>query len=166
MPLKLILTRHAKSDWGDPMLQDRDRSLNARGRRDAPRIGAWLAAQGHLPGQALVSAATRTRETWMLLSAEFGREVPVTFLDQLYHAEGATLLATLQAAHASAVMIVGHNPGISEAAYRLVSMPPSHGRFIDYPTCATLVCAFAVDTWDQVSWGMGDVVDFVTPHDV
>ena len=64
MTLTLILIRHAKSDWDDPRLTDHQRPLNARGRRAAPRVGAWIADMGLTPQQALVSDAMRTRETW------------------------------------------------------------------------------------------------------
>ncbi|MEE3099475.1 MAG: histidine phosphatase family protein, partial [Pseudomonadota bacterium] len=61
---RLVLMRHAKSDWGDPGLGDHDRPLNDRGRRAAPRMGAWLAAQGAFPDAALLSSARRVQETW------------------------------------------------------------------------------------------------------
>jgi phosphohistidine phosphatase len=63
MTLRLILSRHAKSGWDDPDLSDHDRPLNARGRGDAPKVGAWLRAKGYLPDAALVSSARRTQET-------------------------------------------------------------------------------------------------------
>ena len=42
MTLRLILTRHAKSGWDDPDLEDFDRPLTERGRRSAAAIGRWL----------------------------------------------------------------------------------------------------------------------------
>ncbi|MFV0438327.1 MAG: SixA phosphatase family protein [Desulfopila sp.] len=36
---RLYLIRHGKSSWSDAALADLDRPLNARGRRDAPRMG-------------------------------------------------------------------------------------------------------------------------------
>ena len=38
----LLILRHAKSSWDDPALDDHERPLNKRGRRDAPRIGKLL----------------------------------------------------------------------------------------------------------------------------
>ena len=61
--MKLILTRHAKSAWDDPLLSDFDRTLNARGRDAARRVGAWLNANGHLPQEVILSGAARTVET-------------------------------------------------------------------------------------------------------
>src|SRR5579859_3831085 len=65
---RLILLRHAKSDW--PEGPDLDRPLAKRGRRDAPRIGRWLRAHGFVPDVVICSAARRTRETWALVAPE------------------------------------------------------------------------------------------------
>ncbi len=166
MSLKLILTRHAKSDWGDPMLADRDRPLNKRGRRDAPRIGAWLASEGHVPDQALISAARRTQETWSLLSAAFAEDVPATFLSELYHAGPQGILEAIQGGNGKTLILIAHNPGIAEVAHRILRNSPSHPRFYDYPTAATLVCRIPAERWDEADWGMGETLAFLTPHDL
>jgi phosphohistidine phosphatase len=166
MTLTLILTRHAKSDWDDPALDDHDRPLNGRGRGDAPKIGAWLSDRGHLPAEALVSSARRTQETWERLAPELGRAVPMTTLPGLYHAEAEDILRHLRGASAPAVLLIGHNPGIGEFAHRIVDEPAPHPRFIDYPTCATLVAEFPFDAWHEVDWWSGRAVDFVVPRDL
>jgi phosphohistidine phosphatase len=166
MTLTLILTRHAKSDWDDPLLSDHDRVLNARGRGDAPKIGAWLAAQGHVPEAVLVSSARRTQETWELLAPTLERPVPMTVEPDLYHAEAQQILQHLRGASVQKVMLIGHNPGIGECAHRIVAEPAAHPRFIDYPTCATLVAEFEGNDWSAVDWWSGRVVDFVVPRDL
>ena len=166
MPLTLILTRHAKSDWDDPALSDHDRPLNARGRRDAPRVGAWLAGSGYRPGEALVSSARRTQETWERLAAALDRAPAPRTLPGLYHAGAADILQQLRGATVPTVIVIGHNPGIGEFAYRIVDTPAAHPRFIDYPTCATLVADFAADGWDRVDWRSGRCLDFVVPRDL
>jgi phosphohistidine phosphatase len=168
MSLTLILTRHAKSDWGDPGLSDRDRPLNARGRRDAPRMGAWIAAQGGAPQLALVSAARRTRETWAAMAAPLGGEaVRVEWREALYHAEPDGILQALSGVtDATAVMVVGHNPGIGEAAQAILRRAPDHPRFDDYPTCATLIAHLPIDGWSEIDWGIGRPMAFATPHDL
>ena len=55
MPRELLILRHAKSAWDTPAASDYERPLNGRGKRDAPRIGAWLCAQGLLPDHVLAS---------------------------------------------------------------------------------------------------------------
>ena len=44
----LYLLRHAKSSWDKPDLSDRDRPLNARGERDASRMGEALGKLSYL----------------------------------------------------------------------------------------------------------------------
>ena len=166
MTLTLILTRHAKSDWDDPLLSDHDRVLNARGRGDAPKVGAWLRAQGHVPDAALVSSARRTQETWELLSPAFGTAVPMTVVPGLYHAEAEQILEHLRGAEGRTIMVIGHNPGIGGFAHRIVEDPAAHPRFIDYPTCATLVAEFPGEDWSRVDWWSGRVVDFIVPRDL
>lgn len=166
MTLRLILTRHAKSDWNDPALADHDRPLNARGQGDAPRIGAWLRAMGYLPDAALVSSARRTQETWEGIAPQLGGHLPMREMPGLYLADPEVILAHLRAQDAATVLLIGHNPGIGEAAHRIVASPPKHPEFADYPTCATLVVDFACDDWGAIGWGMGHAVDFIVPRDL
>lgn len=166
MTLRLILTRHAKSDWDNPLLSDHQRRLNPRGQAAAPRIGRWLADHGYLPGQALVSDATRTRETWALLSAELPSPVPVRFEPALYHASPDTMLRVLQSASAQTVILIGHNPGIAEFARHLVQSSPPHPGFGRYPTCATLVVDFPQAQWADITPGTGTARDFIVPREL
>lgn len=162
MFLKLILMRHAKSDWGSPDLPDHTRPLNKRGAGDAPVMGDWLRRKGHLPDTVLCSTATRTRETLQ------GLDVTATeqFLPSLYHADPDTMLEALQNADGETVLMLGHNPGIAFFAASLLQSPPAHPRFDDYPTCATLVANFAIPRWSALRYRSGIAVDFVIPADL
>ena len=139
MTLRLILTRHAKSDWSTPGAPDHDRPLNARGRRQAPLVGRWLASRRDLPARILCSDATRTRETLDLILPELGVAPDVSFDAALYHAAPETILAAIRAELVPTVMVIGHNPGLAEAALRLCHTPPANPRFAYFPTAATAV---------------------------
>ncbi len=160
--LTLILMRHAKSSWGAPSLADHDRPLNDRGKRSAEAMGRWLKGRDYLPDAVLSSSSRRTRETFEGL--DLG--APVKFTRELYHAGPAGMLQVLREAEAKSVLMLGHNPGIAEFAERLLSAPPDHPRFDDYPTCATLVARFDSSTWRDVAWGQGETVDFAIPREV
>lgn len=162
MTRRLILMRHAKSDWGSRTLSDHARPLNPRGRRAARAMGDWLRQQGLLPDTALVSTAMRTRETWTRL----GLGGKVRFSDALYHAAPEDILGELRGAFGANVLILGHNPGIAEFAALLLAAPPAHPRFDDYPTCATLVADFEIRSWADLRPGTGRLVAFVTPRDI
>ncbi len=166
MTLRLILTRHAKSSWGQPGLGDHERPLNARGRNAAAAIGGWLTTQGYLPGQALVSSATRTQETWERIAARMPSAPSADILPRLYLAEPEDMLAALQKAQAPVVILIAHNPGSAWLAQGLANTPPAHPDFARYPTAATAILDFDAESWSDVTWGTGQVVDFTVPRDL
>lgn len=163
---RLILMRHAKSDWDDPALSDHDRPLNTRGRKAAHALGRWLREQGLIPDVALVSTATRTRETWDGLAAEWSAPPEASLLPELYNADPEAMLALLRKAEAPVVLVLGHNPGLAELAHRLVAEAPDHPKFARYPTGATLVAEFDTDTWADIRPGLARALAFVVPRDL
>lgn len=159
---RLVLMRHAKSSWSNPVDGDHARPLNARGQRSAKALGDWLRAESVAIDQALVSTATRTRETFEAL----GLTCDVTYLDRLYHAGAHDMREALGTAIGNTVLMLGHNPGIAWFAHDLVASPPDHPRFDDYPTCATLVARFDIPQWHDLRPGRGEVEAFVTPREL
>ena len=162
---RLILTRHAKSSWDDPATPDHDRPLNDRGKA-AAELGVWLASRGYVPGEVLCSDALRTRKTWSGLAPALPGTPVLNLKPALYHAGPDVMLAVLRHATEDCVMMIGHNPGIAEFAGRLVARAPVSAEFSRYPTGATLVCDFMVDSWAEVGFGLGTTVDFIVPKEV
>lgn len=159
---RLILTRHAKSDWDDPTLPDHDRPLNGRGRRSARALGDWLASRGYDPEEVLCSSALRTRQTWdCVAQAVFETRPDLRIEPALYQAAPETMLRVLKTATASTVMMIGHNPGIAAFAAMLPARPPLDPQFRSYPTAATLVMDFQAGSWAEVEPGQGSVRDFI-----
>ena len=166
MTLRLILTRHAKSSWDDPLMSDHDRPLNARGKAAAADLGGWLTSRGYLPGQVLCSDALRTRETWEGIAPALAAPPVPELKPTLYHASADVMLAVLRHATAPVVMMIGHNPGIAALAQKLPASPPLDPDFRRYPTGATLVCEFACESWGEVAWGSAAVDDFTVPREL
>lgn len=161
MPKRLILTRHAKSDW-EIDASDHDRPLNKRGQVAAPKMGDWLRHHLFIPDQIQTSSARRTRETCEGL----GFNVPVHAHEILYNASAQTMLRIMRRAQGETVLMIGHNPGIADFANRLVSQAPTHARFQDYPTCATAVIDFDINIWTQLRFHSGLLVDFAIPREL
>ena len=59
MPKKLILFRHAKSDWTSGAASDHARPLARRGMEAARVMGKFLMSAGEVPEQILCSSAVR-----------------------------------------------------------------------------------------------------------
>lgn len=110
---RLILMRHAEAERASANGGDRDRVLSTKGRHDAARMGQALAARGVRPDLALVSPATRTRQTWDLVHDALG-DVDVRSDNGLYNASPESLRRFVEAAEdqAGCLMLVGHNPGV------------------------------------------------------
>lgn len=162
MPLTLILMRHAKSSWGNPKLDDFDRPLNERGRRDAPRVGLWLRQHALEPEDALCSTAVRAKQTL----DELGLETPTIFLPDLYMATPAQLMKAIKGASSKRLLVIAHNPGIGHLAADLLKKTPDHPKFRRYPTSATTVADFEIDDWTKIAPGTGEIRHFIVPHDL
>ena len=177
---KLVLLRHAKSAWPD--VPDHERPLARRGQRDAPVMGRWLRAAGHVPDQVLCSTARRARETWQLAQAELDAAPPVGFDDGVYWVSAVQLLDLIRRAPTAVrtLLVVGHDPAIAELALRLTATTsPAHlGAVSDaapaamldrmrakFPTAAIAVFEFAKN-WDQLGPGTARLTHFVIPRDL
>jgi phosphohistidine phosphatase len=168
---RLLLLRHAKSSWDDPDLVDFDRPLSGRGLKTAPRVGRELARRGWLPDLALVSPALRTRDTWRLVAAELPASVQAEFIQALYEATAADILAKVRQANAeaSSLLVLGHNPGLEEFARRLAgsrSDAPALNRLEEkFPTAA--LARFDVDgDWAQLALGNARLTHCIWPKDL
>ena len=172
---QLLILRHAKSSWDEASLADRDRPLNARGRRSVATMRKAMRDLGLQPDIVLVSTARRTLETMDLL--EPWDETPlIEPMDGLYLASVPQLLATLHevAETARAVMIIGHNPGLHELALMLVGSrlledhetvhhEPLRALSQGFPTGA--LAEFVVPgAWGQLGPGSARLVRFLTPR--
>jgi phosphohistidine phosphatase len=164
---RLLLLRHAKSDWPDG-IDDAMRPLAERGRDDAPEIGRAIAKLSFVPGLAMVSAALRTRQTWDLASAQLGRAVPARFEEGLYAASEKTILEFIRAApdEAETLMVVGHNPGLERLARSFAKSGDADAiRRVEkkYPTCGLAVIELPVNHWKDAAPPAGRLEMFLTP---
>ncbi len=166
MSLRLILIRHAKSDWATAGLSDHARPLADRGRHDAPRMGAWLKSQGQAPTEVLCSDSRRTKETLALMKPEWDHAPDVRHMPELYSAPPAKLLEALRGARGARVAIVAHNPGIGALAAQLAAEAPEHPKFRRYPTASVTVLEFEAANWADVRPGSGRVLAFAVPADL
>tara|TARA_R110002096_G_scaffold5809_3_gene26817 strand:- start:12342 stop:12842 length:501 start_codon:yes stop_codon:yes gene_type:complete len=144
--MKIItLVRHAKSSWSDSGLSDRERPLNRRGERDAPDMGQRIAGHGIRPSQIIASPAVRAWSTARIIAQEIA--YPVEFLqkeDRLYLASLTALLDTVVAQDDgfNDLMVVGHNPGLTEFANYLIP-----GITNNLPTAGVVSVQLDTDTW-------------------
>jgi phosphohistidine phosphatase len=143
---RLVLLRHAKA-VPHGAIRDFDRGLEPRGRVEAGRSARLLADLGLAPDVAVVSPARRTQETWAQVSPILHAGA-VEEDKTVYEADARALLSCAQRrAEADTVLIVGHNPGLKDAARLLMGEGP-HNVYAaanlarGLPTSCALVLAF------------------------
>ncbi|GAA2181312.1 histidine phosphatase family protein [Leucobacter tardus] len=154
---ELVLVRHGKSDWGDPGLADHERTLNDRGRGDAPRMAARLAGSGVGIERLLSSTAVRARTTAEIFGETLGLAPELD--PDLYLATAETLMATAAACGAESVMVVAHDPGLSELASRC-----SGGAIDHMPACAVARFTWRAGSWADASGRAADEWSLDTPR--
>ncbi|MGR4880302.1 SixA phosphatase family protein [Streptomyces sp. LARHCF249] len=163
---RLLLVRHAKA-VPKGRVEDFDRPLSDRGRRNAPETGRWLAGAGYTVDLALCSPSRRTRQTWELIVPELASPPPTVHDDRLYNATPSGLVEVLSArgGDRGSVLLVGHNPGIHELASALCgSGPPELLERLreGFPTSGVVVVDLA-DGWDGLTPGCGSLKDLWSP---
>lgn len=161
----LFLVRHAKSDWEDGILSDHDRTLNERGRRDAPAMANHVATNYELPQLVVSSTAIRA-----LTTAEYflrACHVPLSHVVQtrtLYEANNAKLLRVVTELDnvLYRVMLVGHSPSVTDLVNYLTESNLSH-----MPTCGVAIVNFPnVLSWQEIGRGTGQLDAFLNPKGI
>src|SRR6266540_2139931 len=143
----LFLIRHAKSSWDDTALPDKDRPLGDRGRRDAPKMGKRLAERDVNPDLILSSPAMRALTTAQIIAKKLDYKLKdIVVDDRLYASAADDLLDVIHELgnKLERVMLVGHNPELTELAKRLSS------KIASMPTCAVAEFTFDAKSWSDI----------------
>lgn len=156
MTKKLILVRHAKSDWSVSGQKDFDRTLNDRGHRDAPRMGKVLFDKGIAIDAFISSAAERAYLTAQYFAEQFKLPVEEIIINEnLYEASARVWMNEVNQLNNNfnTVVIFGHNPGISHFAEYVTKE-----ELGEIPTCAIIGIALELDDWKMVSQNSGTLL--------
>lgn len=157
----LYLVRHAKSSWKDASLRDKDRPLNKRGKRDAPRMAEYLSQQIVRPDLFVSSPSTRTQDTAVSFLHAFGRlKKDLVLEEQLFHGSMGEIIGVVQALDDScdSAMLFVHNPGITSAVNRMADQ-----HIFNIPTCGAAGMSFDIDHWSDLKPGHAKMLFYFYP---
>lgn len=160
----LTLVRHAKSSWKDTGLKDFDRPLNNRGQRDLIGLAERIQILPH-PDQLLFSPARRTQLTREPLVVAWQLEPrQVLAAPDAYEASATVLLELLRqtADEVQHLVLVGHNPGLSDLTSLLTGSPMDY-----FPTSAFAHLELQIERWAQLAEHTARLAQFDYPklHD-
>lgn len=143
----LFLVRHGQSSWEDVKLADRDRPLTDKGKNDAAKMGKRL-AEAEVTVDALVaSPATRALATAAAIARRLDFKRKRIVQDERLYSGGVDDLLELireQGGEHKRLMLVGHNPALSELLRQLAD------KDVNLPTCAVAVLRFDGKSWAKI----------------
>lgn len=156
---KLYLIRHAKSDWSNPSLDDFDRPLSQRGKKNAPFMGEILKNKGINPDLIISSPAYRARETARKIAKKIKYIEEIMYNEYIYEASLKTILEVMNFIEDEydEVILVGHNPGLNMLAFYLVNFNEN------LPTSGVIEIEFNCQTWREASKSNAKFVSFEYP---
>jgi phosphohistidine phosphatase len=158
----IILVRHAKSSWKDLSLDDFDRPLNQRGKKNAPFMGKKLKERQIMPDLVLSSPAKRARKTATAIAKAIGYpKKKIIFDDNMYHASSKDIIEIIRNIDDKhkTIMLFGHNPDFNDLANILLKKNPIH----NIVTTGVYCIKFNVDQWQKVREGKGESVFYDYP---
>ncbi len=159
----LLLLRHAKSSWDHPDLDDRERPLNKRGKRQAPEIGKLVYTENLTPDLILTSPARRARKTAQEVAKKCGYDGEIDQVADFYPGGPADYLQILSKLPEGVrrVMVIAHNPGLEEFLQMLV------GQISPLSTAALAQVELPLEAWqDFNSSTRGKLVRILRPVEV
>ena len=156
---KLYIIRHAKSDWSNESLDDFDRPLNKRGKKNAPFMGKLLYKKEIVPDLIISSPAYRARETARIIAEKIGYHEEIMYNEYVYEATLRTILdvTVFIEDDYDDVFLVGHNPGLNMLAFYLVEFNEN------LPTCGVLEIEFDCNSWREINKSNARLVSFEYP---
>lgn len=153
----LLLIRHAKSDWEDPVLSDFDRPLNERGKSNAPMMAERLLAKKIKIDAFISSPAKRARKTAEAFARVYDRNKDdILFVEELYLAAPDVFFDVIRRANDDhkCIAVFSHNPGITDFVNQL-----TNARIDNIPTCGIFAIKSDIKKWS--SFGEeGNLFDF------
>lgn len=159
----LLLMRHGKSSWKDEKLEDHERPLKKRGRKDAKIIAKVIQENELIPDLIISSSAVRARETADIVAENLSFGKQIIAIDNLYMGEPLDFINALKILNNkyASVMIVAHNPGL-EAYLQIID-----GDIESVPTGALGQLVLALDDWKDISLDtMGDLISLWKPKEL
>lgn len=159
---ELFLVRHAKSSWKDASLEDIQRPLSDRGKRDAPLMSGLLLKLNLVPDLIYTSPALRAFSTAKIFAAEFNMPKKKIIIDEnIYHANAPDLLQLISELPDTAdrIFMIGHNPELTELC-NIMSAQSTE----DLRTCSILGMKFDIERWNEISGKKGTVFCEESPH--
>ena len=157
----LYLVRHAKSSWKYPNLDDFERPLNKRGRRNAPFMGSILKELKVTPDLVLSSPANRAATTARTIADHIDYPLDnIQYSEIIYSFSENALVHVIRQIDdkVKTAMVVGHNPALTDLANTIGDTAISN-----IPTCGVCCVNLKIPSWTEFGEQRGKLKFFEFP---
>ena len=157
----LYLVRHAKSSWKYPNLDDFERPLNKRGRKNAPFIGRMLKKLKVAPDLVISSPANRAAMTARVIASAINYPLEkIRYNEAIYEFDENALVDVVKQIDdaVNKAMVVGHNPALNGLANYIGDQPIGN-----IPTCGAICMELDISSWANISAHCGKLKFFEFP---
>ncbi|MBC7890441.1 MAG: histidine phosphatase family protein [Ferruginibacter sp.] len=157
----LLVVRHAKSSWDIGTLNDFERPLNDRGKKDAPMMAKRIIDK-KLGVDAFVSSpAKRAKKTAELFCEAYNKPADsIGYVSMLYQATAEDFYEVVEHLDDSfnTVAVFSHNPGITEFVNTLTDI-----KIDNMPTCSIYALQVRLKKWADFKKAAKDFLFFDYP---
>jgi len=172
MTKKLLILRHAKSNWDENDVNDHKRGLNQRGFENSKKIAEFLEKNKFIPDHILCSSAKRALLTLDPI-IKIWNEIPRNISDEMYLASPEIIISIIKKQKKySQILLIGHNPGLAGLVLKLIGnnieklnedLKYSISKF---PTCSLAKISLNIKNWSELRFGVGNLEEFIRPKDI
>ena len=158
----LYIIRHAKSSWKNLELDDFERPLNKRGKKNAPFMADVLKAKNVKPELIISSPALRAKRTAQTIAKALNYFKEIVYLEQIYEASASTLERIVKNVgdEHNVAFLFGHNPGLNMLVEKYVAFEEN------IPTCGIVEIKFSCESWSQANKKNAEFISFEYPKKI
>ena len=144
----LLILRHGKSAWDNPLVKDHDRILLQEGIERTNKVAKFLVGKNIKPDLIVSSSAIRAFETAKIIAQNLEYpEINIRVESDIYY-QGIDYLMELLyelSNDFNSVILIGHNPTFTHFANKFLD------KSIDgLPTTGTVSISFNTDKWEDI----------------
>ena len=164
--LNLYVMRHSKSSWNDHNINDFERPLSNRGKKDIKLIIAFLKKKKITFDLAYISSSKRTKQTFKILKNNINCK-KIIYSKKFYLCSESFIINTIKNIKKKYknILIVNHEPCCKNLILKLIKKNKLSFISKKFSTSAIAKLVFSIENWENLKNYSGNLTLFKTPKD-
>ena len=167
---ELYVMRHSKSSWSNLNLEDFDRPLNKRGKKNAKLVCEFFVKKKINFDYVLISSSKRTQKTLKILLKKIKKPKKIFLSKKLYLADEKKIIEYIKKVPKkyNSILLINHEPVITNLVRDLIKNHNNNlFKLLNYKfsTSAFAKINFKIKDWSEVV-NKGVLKEFIRPKDI